>query len=50
MLVDRLGISERRACRFAGQNRSTQRYCPQTAPDDEALRARLRKISTAHPH
>ena len=28
MLQDRLGLSERRACRIAGQNRSTQRHCP----------------------
>jgi putative transposase len=49
MLVDRLGLSERRACRFAGQNRSTQRHCPQVAPDDQALRARLRKLSTDYP-
>jgi len=49
MLVDRLGLSERRACRFAGQSRSTQRYCPQVAQDDAALRARLRKISEDHP-
>lgn len=49
MLVDRLGLSERRACRIAGQNRSTQRYCPQAAPDDAALRARLRKISEQRP-
>ena len=34
MLVDRLGLSERRACRFAGQNRSTQRHRPQAAEDD----------------
>ena len=49
MLVDRLGLSERRACRFAGQNRSTQRYCPQVAQDDDALRKRLRKISEDRP-
>jgi putative transposase len=49
MLVDRLGLSERRACRIAGQNRSTQRYCPQVAPDDAALRRRLRKISEQRP-
>jgi len=49
MLVDRLGLSERRACRIAGQNRSTQHYCPQVAPDDAALRKRLRKLSTDHP-
>jgi hypothetical protein len=45
MLQDRLGLSERRACRFAGQNRSTQRHCPQVAQDDQALRKRLRKLS-----
>jgi putative transposase len=49
MLVDRLGLSERRACRFAGQNRSTQRHYPQVAPEDQALRARLRKLSTDYP-
>ena len=49
MLQDRLGLSERRACRFAGQNRSTQRHCPQAAQDDQALRARLRKLSTDYP-
>jgi putative transposase len=49
MLCDRLGLSERRACRFAGQNRSTQRYRQQLAPGDEALRKRLRKISTDYP-
>lgn len=49
MLQDRLGLSERRACRVAGQNRSTQRHCPQVAPDDAALRKRLRKISEQRP-
>lgn len=45
MLQDRLGLSERRACRIAGQHRSTQRHEPQVAPDDAALRKRLREIS-----
>ena len=49
MLQDRLGLSERRACRLAGQNRSTQRHCPQVADDDQALRNRLRKLSTDYP-
>ena len=49
MLRDRLGLSERRACRIAGQNRSTQRYCPKTAPDEEALEGALRKISEKRP-
>lgn len=49
MLQHRLGLSERRACRIAGQNRSTQRHHPQVAPDDQALRRRLRKISEQRP-
>jgi putative transposase len=49
MLVDRLGISERRACRFAGQNRSTQRHCPQAVEDDAALRRALREVAKDHP-
>ena len=49
MLQDRLGLSERRACRFAGQHRSTQRHCPQVAPDEAALRRRLRKFSKDRP-
>ena len=49
MLRDRLGLSERRACRIAGQNRSTQRYCPKKAPDEEALQGALRKISEKRP-
>jgi len=49
MLQDRLGLSERRACRVAGQNRSTQRHRPRVADDDQALRNRLRKLSTDYP-
>jgi hypothetical protein len=45
MLQDRLGLSERRACRIAGQHRSTQRHEPEIAPDEAALRKRLREIS-----
>lgn len=45
MVRDRLGVSERWACRALGQHRSTQRYEPTTAADDAALRVRLRKIS-----
>jgi len=45
MLQDRLGLSERRACRIAGQHRSTQRHEPTLASDDAALRERLREIS-----
>jgi len=49
MLEDRLGLSERRACEIAGQHRSTQRREPQRAPDDGALRGRLREISRERP-
>lgn len=44
------GVSERRACRVAGQHRSTQRKAAAT-PDtvERVLRARLREISRAHP-
>ncbi len=48
MLRDRLGFSERRACRLAGQHRSTQRHEPKLAGGDEVLRRRLRGISGDH--
>jgi putative transposase len=41
-------MSERRACQITGQHRSTQRHEPRR-PRDDALRARLRAISRAHP-
>ena len=50
MLRDRLGVSERRACRYVGQHRSTQRHEPTAAVgDDQALRAELRQISERKP-
>jgi putative transposase len=49
MLQDRLGISERRACRIVGQHRSTQRHESDLAPDDQALRSQLRSISRKRP-
>jgi putative transposase len=50
MLEDRLGLSERRACRITGQHRSTQRHRPKRRRDtDDALRSRLRSLSRAHP-
>jgi len=42
-------MSERRACRLAGQHRSTQRHEPVVAEDDAALRAELRRISRERP-
>jgi putative transposase len=49
MLVDRKGLSERRACQILGQHRSTQRREPCVAADDAALRARLRRFSKDRP-
>ena len=50
MLRDRLGVSERRACRYVGQHRSTQRHEPTgAAGDDQALSAQLRQISERKP-
>jgi putative transposase len=49
MLQDRLGLSERRACRIVGQPRSSQRREPVVAQDDAALRAELRAFSRKRP-
>ena len=49
MLMDRKGLSERRACEIVGQHRSTQRREPCVAQDDTALRGRLRKLSKDRP-
>jgi putative transposase len=49
MLRDCLGVSERWACRVVGQHRSTERYEPKRAEDDQALRAELRKFSAERP-
>ncbi len=49
MLQDRFGLSERRACRYVGQHRSTQRREACVAADDGALRGRLREISRERP-
>lgn len=49
MLEERLSLSERRACRIAGQHRSTQRHRPRRSDRDDALRVRLRSLSREHP-
>ena len=50
MLIERRGLSERRACQITGQHRSTQRHqSPRGADRDDALRERLRKLSAEHP-
>lgn len=48
MLQDRLGMSERRACRIVGQHRSTQRREVVRGKGDDALRARLCEFSRKH--
>lgn len=49
MLMDRKGLSERRACEIVGQHRSTQRREACVAQDDAALRSRLRRFSKDRP-
>ena len=49
MLQDRLGLSERRACRVTGQHRSTQRRLPVRGRGDDALRTELHAFSRGHP-
>jgi putative transposase len=49
-LQERFGVSERRACRVAGQHRSTQRKQPRPPRDeDQCLARRLREIAKEHP-
>ncbi len=50
VLVERFGVSERRACRVVGQHRSTQRREPRPEPEaDVKLRRRLRRFARNHP-
>jgi putative transposase len=42
-------VSQRRACRVAGQHRATQRRPVLVCADEERLRARLRRIAREHP-
>jgi transposase InsO family protein len=47
-LQQKLGISERRACRVIGQPRSTQRYKARRKTDEEALRSDIIKLATKY--
>ncbi len=49
MVRDRLGVSERWACRVVGQHRSTQRREPTVTADDQALRSALRAFAGERP-
>lgn len=44
-----LGVSERRACKVIGQQRSSQRYQARKPEKDQVLRKRLRALSRRHP-
>jgi putative transposase len=48
-LQERLGFSECRACRLAGQHRSTQRHALAVVVDDAVLRTQLREFSRKRP-
>lgn len=45
---ERLGVSERRACRVLGQARSTQRHVVAVAGDEAPLTARITELATAY--
>ena len=45
----RYGVSERRACRWLGQARSTQRYEREERSDEAKLRRSIRELARAHP-
>jgi transposase InsO family protein len=49
MLIKKYKVSERRACRLAGQNRSTNRYRPQVVDFEAKLVDRLHVLAQAHP-
>jgi putative transposase len=50
VLVDRFGVSQRRACGVVGQHRSTQRLTPRPRPaEEDKVRRRLREIARKHP-
>jgi putative transposase len=50
MLMERFGVSQRRACRVIGQARSTQRLtAPVRNEEEQQLRAWLREFSTRRP-
>jgi putative transposase len=50
LLQERFGVSERRACRVLGQQRSTQRQPPKKATEEEGrLVARMLELVRKHP-
>ena len=45
LVRDKLGISERRACRVLGQHRSTQRHMPKGRADEDLLVADMIELA-----
>ncbi len=45
---ERLGVSERRACRVVRQARSTQRYQARSREDEERLTARIVELASLY--
>lgn len=48
-LEERFGVSERRACTVAGQQRTTQRYTPRVASDEDALLEEIGRLVNENP-
>jgi hypothetical protein len=49
VLQDRFRVSQRRACRLAGQNRNTKRLAvPAAAIEEQKLRQRIRELARRH--
>ena len=48
MVVERLGVSERRACRVLGQARSTHRHTPPTDVFDRSVRQRVIDLASQY--
>ena len=49
MLIKKHKVSERRACRVVGQNRSSNRYVATPSDFEEKLVARMVKLAGQHP-
>jgi transposase InsO family protein len=46
--MDRLAVSERRACRVLRQSRATQRYLPEVRDDEEPLTRRIIELASVY--
>lgn len=45
--MSEFAVSERRACRLVGQNRSTQRYLREIPQDEPVILARMKELARA---